>query len=402
MSTVTSAEGPQARLAHALATTTGIQILSTLTALALTAIAPTVAAALGVGPYFVGYQISLIYAAGAFASASAGTLVDRYGAVRIEQFALACYAFGLAGLAAGWLPLALLASLTIGVGYGVQNPASSKILNAVTPRHRRHIVFSIKQAGVPIGGVVASLGFPLLAASMGWRRALLVAIVPSIAMIALLARDHAGEVHDAPERQSVIAGFLAEQRLVWRGPALRILAVLGMLYSSIQLSLSAYAVTMLVARHWSLVGAGAAAGLIQLFGAIGRVSWGIVADRRGSGFGVLAVIGFVSMMCMMAMTGLPYLSITAQLAVLALFGFCISGWNGVLMAEATHHCAPADIGRVIGGALVYTFIGVTVGPAAFAVLYEHCGSYELTFLAMSVIAGAGGVIATVAAIRRPT
>jgi nitrate/nitrite transporter NarK len=194
---------------------------------------------------------------------------------------------------------------------------------------------------------------------------------------------------------------LSEQRLVWRGPALRTLAVLGMLYSSIQLSLSAFAATMLVSRHWTLIAAGAAAGLIQLCGALGRISWGIVADRHGSGFAVLAAIGFVSTFCMMAMIALPYLPVAAQLALLALFGFCISGWNGVLMAEATHHCAPTDTGRVIGGALVYTFIGVTLGPAAFATVYQRCGSYELTFLLMSVIAGAGALISTHAALRPP-
>ena len=400
MPALTAAPPPHVSLRRALATTTTIQILSTMTALALTAIAPAVARDLGVVPHYVGYQISLIYLAGALSSAAAGTLVDRHGPVRIEQVALACFALGLLGIASGALAAAAVASLVIGVGYGLQNPASSQILGAVTPRHRRGIVFSIKQAGVPIGGVLASLLFPLAVPHMDWRAAVALAALPSLAMVALLAHDHRGEEHRPGARRSFRAGFVAEQRLVWRQPVLRVLAVLGMLYSSIQLSLSAFTVTMLADQRWSLVAAGAAAGTVQLCGAVGRVSWGVIADRWRAGLPVLAAIGFVSFACMVAIRFMPGWPAAAQLAVLGVFGFCISGWNGVLMAEATHHCAPADTGRVIGGALVYTFLGVMIGPAAFATLYAAVDSYGSAFLIMSAVALAGAVMALLAARER--
>lgn len=384
---------PAVSLRRALATTTTIQILSTMTALALTAIAPAAGHDLGVSPHYVGYQISLIYAAGALASAGAGTLVDRWGAVRVEQVALLTFALGLLALSTGVLAMAAVGSVVIGIGYGLQNPASSQILGAVTPRHRRGIVFSIKQAGVPVGGVVASLMFPLLVPHMDWRVAVALAALPSLAMIALLAHDHRGECHVAGARRSFATNFLREQRLVWGSSALRVLSLIGMLYSSIQLSLSAFTVTMLVADGWSLVAAGAAAGTVMACGAVGRVSWGVVADRIGSGLRVLALIGFVSAACMVAMRFLPAFPAPVQLLVLAVFGFCISGWNGVMMAETTQHCAPADTGRVIGGTLVYTFLGVMIGPAAFATLLDVVGSFGTTFLLMSGVTLVGAVMA---------
>jgi MFS family permease len=388
-------------LVRALATTTSIQILSTATALALTAIAPTVSPLFGVPAYWVGYQISLIYLAGAVSCAAAGTLVDLYGAVRIEQVALASYMLGLLALISANPSFALVGSLSIGAGYGLQNPASSQILGAITPRSQRNLVFSIKQAGVPLGGVIASLAVPWLQSIMGWRAALTMLGVLQFSVIALLAHDHAGELHRRPPRRSFLGGFLAEQRLVWSREALRILSILGMLYSSIQLSLSAFAVTMLVAAKWNLFGAGAAAGLIQLAGALGRISWGVIADRIRSGFAVLAIVGFVSVGCMISLFWVASLPHLATLAILALFGFCISGWNGVMMAEAAHHCAPADTGRVIGGTLVYTFLGVTIGPAAFATGYDACGDYGLTFALGSVIPLLGGIMAGVCAFRKP-
>lgn len=364
-----------------------------MTALALTAIAPRVAPVFGASPAWIGYQISTIYASGAVASAAAGTLVDRHGAVRIEQVALLTYVLGLALLAMGWLPAAVAGSLAIGVGYGLQNPASSHILGAITPPAQRSLVFSIKQAGVPIGGVIASLGMPLLVAVAGWRVALWLLAVPSLALIAVLAHDHAGEVHVPPPRRSLLGGFLAEQRLVWGAPTLRVLAMLGMIYSSLQLSLSAFTVNMLVEDHWTLLAAGATAGAVQAFGAAGRVFWGHVADRSRAGMAVLALIGAVSMATMLACNWLVAMPHAVAIAVLALCGFCMSGWNGVLMAEATRHCARHDTGRVIGGTLVFTFLGVTAGPASFAAVYGLTGHYGATFALAALVAGAGAVLA---------
>lgn len=391
-----SANAPSVR--GALATTMTIQILSTVTAMALTGIAPLVAPEFGLPPHYVGYQISVIYAAGTIASALAGTLIQHRGPVQVEQMALACFGVALLLLASANPWAALGASIVIGLGYGVQNPASAQILGAVTPPHRRSLIFSIKQAGVPIGGVLASLLLPALAPVLGWKGALMLMAVPCFAMIGVLALKGGPPRPERPASIALWPNFLYEQRLVWRSAPLRALALLGFLYSSLQLSLSAFAVIMLVDHGWTLVQAGLVAGAIQACGAVGRISWGGLGDRFG-GFQVLALIGAVSMACMIALWRLDALPVFVQIAVLCVFGFCMSGWNGVVMAECTHHCAPQDAGRVIGGALVYTFLGVMIGPAAMATIYEACGDYGTSFLLVSWVAGAGAVIATRAALR---
>ncbi|WP_232495630.1 MFS transporter [Novosphingobium kaempferiae] len=385
-------------IVSALATTTTIQILSTMTALALTGIAPLVAGQFGLAPHYVGYQISVIYAAGIFASAVAGTLIQHRGPVQVEQLALACFGTALLLLTSASAGLALLASIVIGIGYGVQNPASAQILGAVTPPHRRSLIFSIKQAGVPIGGVLASLMIPALTSAMGWRTTFVASAIACFAMIGVLAIKGGPERPARPATISLWRNFVFEQRLVWGKAPLRALALLGLLYSSLQLSLSAFAVIMLVEHGWSLVEAGLVAGAIQGCGALGRVSWGGLGDRFG-GFAVLAVIGAISTACMIALWQLDALPVAVQVMVLCLFGFCMSGWNGVVMAECTHHCAPEDAGRVIGGALVYTFIGVMIGPAAMATIYGVCGDYGTSFLLVSWVAALGALLSARAALR---
>lgn len=379
-------------VAAVLASTTTIQILSTSTALILTGIAPVVAPLFGVDAHWVGYQISAIYASGMFASAAAGTLIARFGPVRIEQCALTCYIVGLVLLTSANIWFAAFASLVIGVGYGVQNPASAQILAKVTPPHRRSLIFSIKQAGVPVGGVVASLVYPVLLPAIGWRLALALTVIPCLVMLVILGR-HSDNPRDSQSTHvGLFANFLSEQRMIWSNHSLRLLALLGMLYSSLQLSISAFTVSMLVDHDWSLVQAGLVAGAVQACGAAGRISWGFIGDRLG-GFNVISLIGAIAMVCMVAIWRLDDLPTVLQITVLCIFGFCMTGWNGVLLAECTRHCSPNEVGRVIGGVLVYTFLGVMIGPASLAAIYGLCGDYATTFLAVSWVAGSGAVLA---------
>ena len=378
-------------LAHALTTTTLVQIIGTATALALPPIAPRAALGFGVDAHYIGFQISLIYLSGALGSAISGTLLARFGAAMIEIASLGLFALGLLMLASANLALAVVGSLAIGMGYGLQNPAASQILNSVCPPAKRALVFSVKQAGVPLGAVVSSLALPALDATIGWRMALVLGVAAPVLLMVHLAWHDRHTRHGIRPAASFLTGFIEEQKLVWSFPRLRVLAALGMFYSAVQLSLSAFLVLMLVENHgWSLVSAAAVGGLLQAFGAAGRVSWGWLADRRGSGIAILSFIGFASAAGLAAFPWMSALPLAAQIALLCALGFCISGWNGVAMAEIAHTAPPQQTGRVMGGALVYTFIGVVLGPASYALIFEHVGRYDTTFtiVALAMVAGA--------------
>ena len=63
------------------------------------AIAPEMAAMLGVEPAMVGIQIGIAYFGAAVLSAMSGTIVRRWGALRSSQLALVLSAFGTALMA---------------------------------------------------------------------------------------------------------------------------------------------------------------------------------------------------------------------------------------------------------------------------------------------------------------
>ncbi len=91
------------------------------------------------------------------------------------------------GLATGSLPVMIAGSLLIGIGYAFNNPCSSHMLHGQTPARLRNIIFSIKQAGVPAGGVLAALAISPLTEAFGFHIALALSAIPCLVLGMLLA-----------------------------------------------------------------------------------------------------------------------------------------------------------------------------------------------------------------------
>ncbi|QEW18672.1 MFS transporter, aromatic acid:H+ symporter (AAHS) family [Marinibacterium anthonyi] len=380
----------QPALATALALTTCSQITATSSVLALTTIPTIVAAALGVAPHLIGYQVSLIYASGVLFSMIASGLVDRWGAGRVGQMALIGAGLGFLGMATGTLAGIALASVLIGIGYALNNPSSSHILSILAPPKRRNLIFSIKQAGVPLGGMLAALILPPLSHLIGWQSALLLAGLLPLGLAAIYQAFQTPWNADRIPGTPVGSGLMRGQRTVWRDPSLRTLCILGFLYSGVQLSLSTFLVAMLIEQFsWAPVAAASVAALLQAFGAVGRVFWGLVADWLKSGFLVLALIGLIAGL---ALTGFALYGVAPGLALIVtvIAGLTGTGWNGVLLAE-TARSSPGT-GTLTGEVLAYTFVGVMVGPASFAAIFALIQDFALTFLLFSSLAFVGAVL----------
>lgn len=140
--------------------TLAIQALVAAAALTVPVLAPVLGSAAGVGAELVGVYVALVYAGAMVGSLSASGWVARLGAMRASQAGLALCALGLLCSVSGQLWLLALGAVLVGVGCGPITPASSHLLIRTTPPHRMAFVFSLKQTGVPLGGVLAGLFAP--------------------------------------------------------------------------------------------------------------------------------------------------------------------------------------------------------------------------------------------------
>ena len=152
-SSAPNAPSPELPVGPVLALTTATQSFSTLGILALAAIAPAAADALGVSPALIGYQVGLVFFGAMLSAAVAGGVVTRYGAVRASQLSLWAIAAGCAISATGSMPALVLGAIVMGLGYGIPNPAASQLLGRIPSHRSMNLLYSIKQTGVPIGGI---------------------------------------------------------------------------------------------------------------------------------------------------------------------------------------------------------------------------------------------------------
>ena len=381
-----------------LAAMTAVQTTSSFAALTLASIAPEVAAGLGVPPSLIGYQISFAYGGGILTSMIAGTLISRWGACRTAQCALLMVGGGCALCSIPHVAVVAAGSLVMGLGYGLTNPSASHLLTRFAARHRRNLIFAIKQSGVPLGGVLAGLVAPPIAVAYGWQWAPLTVSLTVFSLMAALQimrrtwdddRDPAGRGREGP-----VGGI----SLMWRLAPLRWISATAFFYSVVQLCLVTFLVTLLVEeQEFTLLEAGVLLSLVQVAGVCGRIFWAWLADRTRAGLVVFTALGLIMGGAAVAATVLtpdsPRLAIEG---LFVLLGFTAVGWNGIYLAEIARFSPPGRVGAATGGSLVLAFTGVLVGPSLFALAYAGIGSYGATFGLLGVAALAGVVTAALA------
>ncbi len=147
------------------------QALASMSSLVLPVVAPEMSADLGLPVALIGAYWIFIYGVSFFASLGCGGYISRYGPLRVSQVALICMGAGLLLSSFGYLWLIALSGMILGIGAAISTPCSTAILAKMSPPRQAPLIFSLKQTGVPVGGIVAGLLVPYLALKFGWRGA---------------------------------------------------------------------------------------------------------------------------------------------------------------------------------------------------------------------------------------
>lgn len=384
----TAALTPRTGAWTALAITLAIQAMVSMAVLCVPSMAPAMARHLGVSASLVGLFVSCVYVGAMLSSMAGGSLVLRWGAIRVSQVGLLLCAGGLVMLAlTPWAPLALCAGVLIGLGYGPITPASSHVLVRTAPPARMSLVFSIKQTGVPLGGVLAGALVPSIVVGAGVGAALWAVALACIACAVMAQRVRPTlDLDRKPGHRVNLAGLWQPVKLVASNDRLRRLAAVSFVFSALQMSLAAYLVTYLNTEvGLMLVAAGVALSVSQVGGVLGRILWGWLADHWITPLRMLAVLAVLMASCSIATALLQGGALVPVMwALLFLFGASATGWNGVYLSEVARQAPPGSAGVATGGALAFTFLGVVVGPVLFGMASEAGGSLRLGYVLMAL------------------
>ena len=366
------------------AVATVAQMLVAMSNILLPTIAPKLAESLGVSPILIGYQVSLTFGVATLATMFGGNAVLRFGAARTTQLVMLCCGAGMVLFAFPHVAAIALGSVFVGIGMGLINPAAAHMLVTYTPPARRNIVFSIKQTGVPVGGVITGLTAPAIAVYAGYRWSLVMVGVLIVVLLLVVQRyraqwDSDRRAQDQDDSRKAAFGGVP---LVWRDQSLRWISLVAMIFSGIQRCVLSFTVIYLVAEGtFGLVEAGIMLSLIQVGGSASRICWGWLADRMGSSLTVLMIICVITIASLLALVLFDPLWHKSLIYLLFfIIGAAAVGWNGVFHAEAARLSPPGMASMVAGGTTFFVFAGVLFGPAAFAAAHGGIGSYSNTFV----------------------
>ncbi len=302
---------------------TVVLAVGSFTVIGASSIAPFISTALGLSEVGVGAIASVAYLGALLTAPLSGRMTDRTGPARVILIGLLALAAGnlVAGLA--WGALAFYVGILVaGFGYGAVNPAITVLANPATAR-RRALVISVKQAGVPAGGIIAGAVLPVLAQAFGWRWAFALSMLVCLA-VALAVFVRGGYV--APRAPEATVPHRPGRRL-----RLPLGYVFGLMIAGVQVSLFAFTAVYLVdVRGFSAASAGLGVSTLLLGGVVGRLFWGWLSDLfPRHRLLVLEGIGLLGAGLLSCLVFAPDALVPLTLVSL---GVCSVGWNGVYIA----------------------------------------------------------------------
>ncbi|MDQ0429511.1 sugar phosphate permease [Planomicrobium stackebrandtii] len=340
----------------------------------------------------IGMLPAALFLGQSLVSIPAGFVADRIGSKKLLFLLSLCLglSFILMTLTSVYA-LVLFMVVLGGIGYGTMHPTSNKGI-IYWFSEKRGTAMGIKQMGVTLGSALAALLMLPAAVAWGWRPVLFGACLLLIITGLLAYRFY----HDPPAAESQgtekPARLFASILQMFQEKPLVLVSLAAMGLSGSQLILNTY-IVLFAYEHLgiSLVLAGMLLVISEVSGSFGRVAWGVISDNLFSGkrIIVLVIIASLSILTSLVISQLPEgTSFWVMVPITVLFGFCISGFNGIWMNAATELVPIKQAGIASGFSLTLGSWGVIIGPPLFGYIVDVTGDFTYGWLFLALMLAA--------------
>lgn len=361
--------------------------------LGLPVLAPVFIEDAGLAPEAVGVIVGCMGFGSVWLFAANDRLTPVLGPLNALIWACIIGVAGIALVMTGWAPALFPGAVMIGFGYAITAPAGSQILSAHAPKRLWGTLFSIRQAGVPLGGAIVGVVGTGLAVAHGWRVGFACLLLLSLAGVVLLATAPAAYRGGADGsafrlRRLVHPSVIATPFRTLRDlPQLRSLTLASLGFAAVQTSMFSFFTTYLTVDHGlSLPLAGTLFGTMQVAAFLGRLGIGVLADRLNAIRPILLIMSAAGSCACIAMGMLdPDWPRALLFAVAAFIGLAAATWNGLFLAEIALVVPSEQVGQATAGTTFFTFAAYMATPPVFAGIVVLT-SYQTAYAAAAIAA----------------
>jgi sugar phosphate permease len=320
----------------------------------------------------VGLAIAAANGGSVFTLLAWGLLADRVG----ERAVLSA---GLAGCGAGLVVAAyapsfavLMIALTLGGASGASvNAASGRAVMSWFGRDQRGFALGVRQTALPLGGLIAALILPPIAAAGGVRAGLL-ALAAGCVGAALAG---AGGLREAPHDEEELKDIGSPVR----DPRMWKLSVGSAFVLAAQISILSFLILFLhQERGLSTAVAAAIFALIQALGVLLRIGSGRWSDRVQARIAPLRKLALALTATLAAAAALLSAPLALLIPVFVAAGALSLSWNGLSFTAAAEMAGRARAGAALGFQQTALAITSAAAPPAFAAVVE-ASSWSLAY-----------------------
>lgn len=351
------------------------------------AVAPPLAAELGLSYAELGWIIGLYLLPGAALALPGGLVGQRFGERRTVIASLALMT--LAGMVTAWSDGFLVAAagrLASGVGAVLMNILLAKMIADWFAEREMSTAMAVMLSAWPVGLGLATATLGMVAAIMSWRIAL---VVPSL--VAVLGMTVMAVFYRDPPRAPSAAGVPARTRPDRRQTALAATAGAAWgLFNASLITVAAFGPALLVARGTPLADAGAVVSLALWVTIVAVPLGGVLGDRLGRP-DLLIVVGSVASALAIAL--LPALAY--PIVGFVLIGVLVGAPPGVMMALLPRAVPPQVLAVALGVFYTVFYVIMALAQPAAGLVGDRWGdpAAPIVFAALLMLATVTGLAA---------
>jgi MFS transporter, ACS family, hexuronate transporter len=333
----------------------------------------------------IGMLPAALFFGQAIVSVPAGFLTDRFGSRSLLLIASIFLGFGFLMMTfTVHFGIVLFLVMLGGMGYGAMHPITNRGIIDWFSLKQRGTAMGIKQTGVTAGSALAGLILLPLSIEYGWRFVLLAACI----LLVISGFVSYGLYRDPPQQKKPVqsrgpADFYKSMFGMLKNKSLMLVSFSAIGLNGSQMCLNTYLVLFVHEKFGiSLMLAGILFVISEISGTLGRISWGMISDFgfKGNRIVILLIISVLTAISSTIMALIPHASFSLLIPIIMLFGFSVSGFNGIWMNLASEIVPAEHAGVASGVSLMFGSMGVIIVPPLFGLMVDETGNFTFGWL----------------------